>query len=148
MLHLLGHRLAHIVNLKRRLMDARLPAAGMTRSRRQILLMLWHAGDCTQKTLLGHLDMDPGQLARTLDGLEKDGYVRRAPWSANRRCLFVEMTERCRAEAMPELLAAANDVDELLLRGFSDDERQQMQDMLARMLANFQRQAAGGDHDD
>ncbi|WP_434626804.1 MarR family winged helix-turn-helix transcriptional regulator [Chromobacterium sp. CV08] len=143
MIHLLGHRLAHIVNLKRRLMDSRLQNTTITRSQRQILLMLHQCGDCTQKTLLGQLDMDPAQLARTLDGLEKDGLVRRSPWAANRRCMFVEMTEHCRAELMPALLAAVDSVDRRLFQGFSADELQQTQRLLDRMQANMQMQDEG-----
>lgn len=148
MLHLLGHQLAHIVNLKRRLMDSRLQGTGITRSQRQILLMLHQHGDCTQKHLLGQLDMDAGQLARTLDGLEKDGYLTRSPWAANRRCMFVEMTERCRAERMPQLLAAVDSVDSQLFQGFSEDEQKLMQGLLERLRANLQPTEEGNPHED
>jgi MarR family transcriptional regulator for hemolysin len=147
MLNFLGHALAHIVNLKRRLLDSRLQGTGITRSQRQILLMLHQSGDCTQKNLLGQLDMDPGQLARTLEGLEKDGYIRRRPWAANRRCMFVEMTEHCRDKLMPGLLAAVDSVDQQLFQGFSLEEQQKMQTMLQRMQTNLLQTQEDTDHD-
>ncbi|BEV70853.1 MULTISPECIES: MarR family winged helix-turn-helix transcriptional regulator [unclassified Paludibacterium] len=145
MLNRLGHHLAHIVNLKRRLLDQQLQTTGITRSQRQILLMLNQAGDCTQKHLLGQLDMDPGQLARTLEGLEKEGHITRRPWQANRRCLFVEMTAKCRETLMPTLLAAIDRVDGLLFAGFSEEEQALLQDMLSRMQHNLQHQAGDVD---
>ncbi len=138
MLPYLGHHLAHIVNLKRRRLDSYLQSAGITRPQCQVLLMLHVHGDGTQKSLLGRLDMDPAQLARTLDALEKDGYVTRRQWQENRRCMFVEMTEHCRNERMPALLAAMNSVEQQLFHGFSKDELALMHSMLNKMQANLQ----------
>ncbi|WP_158253757.1 MarR family winged helix-turn-helix transcriptional regulator [Chromobacterium alticapitis] len=129
-------------------MDSRLQACGITRSQRQILLMLYWHGDCTQKNLLLHLDMDPGQLARTLDGLEKDGYVKRSPWGANRRCLFVELTERCREERMPQLLEAVESVDSQLFQGFDKEEQMHVQKLLDRLQANLQSNGERDSHED
>ncbi|GGP21561.1 MarR family winged helix-turn-helix transcriptional regulator [Silvimonas iriomotensis] len=138
MLPYLGHKLAHVVNLKRRKLDIYLQSAGITRPQCQVLLMLHVHGDGTQKNLLGQLDMDPAQLARTLDALEKDGYVTRRPWQENRRCMFVQMTELCRNERMPGLLAAMNSVEQQMFLGFSEEEHARMHAMLDKMNTNLQ----------
>ncbi|MEU2877044.1 hypothetical protein [Streptomyces sp. NPDC007070] len=68
-----------------------------------------------------------------LDGLEQRGYVRRSPSTVDRRRLDVELTDEGRA-AWQGALESQGQEEHRILRALSPDEREQLADLLRRVL--------------
>jgi DNA-binding MarR family transcriptional regulator len=79
--------------------------------------------------------VDTGAMTRTLDRLEAKGLLRRARSQEDRRVIKIELTESGQeiGRQIPRYIAKVLDQ---YLRGFSDDEVDQLRGMLRRMLAN------------
>lgn len=81
------------------------------------------------------LHYDPGAMTRLIDRLEKKNIVKRAPSDADRRSVVVSLTEQGRA-LYPEIRPLIIDVLNNLLRGFSQTEVKQLENLLLRVLHN------------
>ena len=82
-----------------------------------------------QQTML----FSSGGISNLLLRLEKDGLIRRTSDRSDRRGVIVELTDKGVALADVAMTDHAN-TERHLIRMFSQDERAQMADMLARML--------------
>ncbi|MFD0388087.1 MarR family winged helix-turn-helix transcriptional regulator [Tistrella bauzanensis] len=82
-----------------------------------------------QQTML----FSSGGISNLLLRLEKDGLIRRTSDRSDRRGVIVELTDKGVALADVAMADHAN-TERHLIRMFSQDERAQMADMLARML--------------
>ena len=74
-------------------------------------------------------------MTRLIDRLEKKNIVKRAPSDADRRSVVVSLTEQGRA-LYPEIQPLIVDVLNHLLRGFSQPEVKQLENLLLRVLHN------------
>jgi DNA-binding MarR family transcriptional regulator len=86
-------------------------------------------------TLCKSISYDPGAMTRMIDRLEHKGLIRRSPNPDDRRATNLEITTAGRA-LYPQLLAAKENVQAQLLRGFSEDEVRLLESLLNRMLGN------------
>ena len=82
-----------------------------------------------------NLRYDPGAMTRLLDRLEGKGLVRRVRNAQNRRNVRIELTPAGLA-ALPHLSAAAFQVFDIFLRGFTKAETRQLFGLLKRLLEN------------
>jgi DNA-binding MarR family transcriptional regulator len=74
-------------------------------------------------------------MTRLIDRLESKGIVRRVRSPGDRRTIQLELTPSGKA-LHPKIIAAMVDVNNNLLRGFSQSEVSQLEGYLKRMLAN------------
>jgi MarR family transcriptional regulator, multiple antibiotic resistance protein MarR len=81
------------------------------------------------------ISYDPGAMTRMIDRLEQKGLVRRVPHPEDRRAMTLEITAAGKA-LYPQLLAAKETVQQRFLRGFSEEEVQQLETFLDRMIDN------------
>ena len=100
-------------------------------------------GPCTQRELAEFYEVDPEAVSRMLSALEKRGYVTRRADGANRRRDLVEVTPAGRraVEQWRERSRAAEDV---MLQGFTEEERARFADYLARVHRNLRGKGGGG----
>ena len=89
----------------------------------------------TQDYLSGCLAIDKGTTARAISQLEKKGYVIRKSNPKNKRQNLVTATEKAHAAA-DKVLASLTRATDAFVRGFTDQEKQLVQDLLDRMLSN------------
>ncbi|WP_022666396.1 MarR family winged helix-turn-helix transcriptional regulator [Desulfospira joergensenii] len=89
----------------------------------------------TQDYLSGCLAIDKGTTARAICQLEKNGYVIRRSNPENRRQNLVTATEKAHAAA-DKLLAALTRAGDIFVRGFTDEEKKLVLDLMDRMLLN------------
>jgi DNA-binding MarR family transcriptional regulator len=78
---------------------------------------------------------DPGAMTRMIDRLEKKNFLRRVRSPADRRVISLELTEQGRA-IHPTLRACSVNVASQFLRGFSQKEVVQFENLLERLLKN------------
>ena len=99
-------------------------------------------GPCRQRELAEYFEIDPAAVSRMLDSLEKRGYVVRRVSDGSRRCDQVAVTEAGR-RAAAEWRKRRQETDEVMLRGFTPEERRQLEDFLARAYRNLRAERGG-----
>ncbi|BDG71184.1 MarR family transcriptional regulator [Roseomonas fluvialis] len=98
---LLGVAIAQIARRWRLRLDQRIAPFGLTEARWLVLLSLARRGDgTTQKDLAARLAIEAPTLVRTLDWLEREGFVARRAVAHDRRAKTIHLTETARPMVM------------------------------------------------
>ena len=103
----------------------------------KLLVYLTKRGPCHQRELADYFEVDPANISRMTDSLERGGFVLRRTDEQNRRRDLVEVTEKGR-QAGEIWRRRCREVEEIMLRGFSPQEREQFADYLSRAYQNVQ----------
>lgn len=98
----------------------------------------------TQKELADRLHIAPPTIAASLKCLERQGYVARRTDEKDSRRNRISITQKGR-DALDSGMRAFQQVDDAMYRGFSPEEREQVQAFHQRMLENLYQ--IGGDKD-
>lgn len=96
-----------------------------------LLRLCRHPGQ-TQEEMARALYVNKSTAARTIASLEKAGYVERRPSPEDRRCYLLYPTERALA-ALPQLRRVVSEWNEYLLDEFTEEEKEALIGMLARV---------------
>lgn len=100
----------------------------------KILRVLDHGGGMTQKELAERLGIRPQSLTDALTRLEQQGAITRARSTRDKREQLVCITEQGRARS--EKVARLHEqTAEAVLRGLSEEEKQQLCALLGRIVA-------------
>lgn len=133
--------LFRVARLQHLLAAKSLRAAGLHSGQELIMMRLWADGPQQPAALIRRLPgSDAASMTRSLQRLERAGFVRRRPSPTDRRAIVIEPTRasqalRARVEAIwPRL-------DELCTTGFTDDERALAGRLLSRIEQNLARAA-------
>ena len=131
-IHTLLSRTAHAMQNYSR---PHLSKLGLSPGQPKVLRCLAARGPCSQRVLADYCEVDPSAICRMLDSLERDGFLIRRPSKTDRRAGEVVLTEKGRAvfEAWDSQL---KQLEETMLLGFSEQEREQLRDFLARAYRN------------
>lgn len=132
-----GSHLARIMWFKRRFIDIGMKPLDMTRMQWQTLHWLNMLCPCTQKQLLNYMDIDGGQLARTLDEFEKNNIITRKPLVEDRRCLLVELTPYAKKKLIPQLEKIFEKENDILLDGISAADKKKLTSLLEKIESNI-----------
>jgi MarR family transcriptional regulator for hemolysin len=120
----LGRTIGQISRRWRARLDARMGAYGLTEARWLPLLHLVRGGEgLTQKELATRLALQGPTLARTLDWLEREGFVERRPVPHDRRSKTVHLAGRAHG-LHREIEATASAVRAEILEGIPEAELQ------------------------
>jgi MarR family transcriptional regulator for hemolysin len=93
----LGVAIAQIARRWRARLDQRIAPFGLTEARWLVLLSLARRGDAvTQKDLAARLAIEAPTLVRTLDWLERQGFVERRAVAHDRRAKTIHLTGKAR----------------------------------------------------
>ena len=115
--------------------DAELAPLDVSAAQWIVVLLVGENAASSATGLCEALAYDPGAMTRLLDRLEAKGIVRRARSPEDRRTIQLELTDSGKA-LYPKIISAMVDVNNSLLRGFSQEEVGQLEGYLRRMLAN------------
>lgn len=96
------------------------------------LLRLCRCPGLTQEEIARALYVNKSTAARQITNLEKAGFVERRTSEFDRRCLLVYPTQHA-LDILPEIRKTVSDWSDYLQEDFSDEER----DMLAAMMARL-----------
>ena len=125
-------------NLRRALLEAmekEFAPHGLTGPQAIVMFQLANGDASRAAEFCRNLQYDPGAMTRLLDRLERKGFVRRVRSAKDRRNVRIELTPAGRA-TLPLIGAAAVQVFDRFLRGFSKAESHQLFAFLKRLLAN------------
>ena len=124
-------QLARLVSA--RLRDALAPL-GLQPAQAAALIEIGRAEGLTQKQLVERLDVEQPGVARTLNGLEADGWIERQSIKGRAQGLY--LTDKARA-VVPEAARLAATIDRGALGDLSRTERAHLIDALGEVIATL-----------
>ena len=130
-----GYMMRRILHSASQEVERELEPSGLTNAQWVPLLKLYMGSASTVAELARECRLDAGGMTRLLDRLEAKGLVRRVRSSEDRRVVNLELTDpgRTAAKRIPAVLC---DAQNALMRGFTVQEWQQLQELLRRILDN------------
>jgi len=102
-----------------------------------VLLALWERDGLTQSELTERLNRSPSTITKTVQRLEKAGFVRRGPDESDERISHVYLTDAGRA-IRPSVEEVWEKLDRQLFTGFSPQELILLADLLTRICDNIE----------
>ncbi|WP_227394579.1 MarR family winged helix-turn-helix transcriptional regulator [Jeotgalibacillus aurantiacus] len=123
---------------------------GINQGQIKFLMMLFEKEGLTQEAMAREFTIDKATVARAIQKLEGEGYVRREPHESDRRSNRVYLTEK--AKALESTVKKELDHwTETLSNGFSEQEQLVAIDLLKRMAENaierVERMEGGKEHE-
>ena len=109
---------------------------GLTPGQPKILDYLLHHDGAIQKEIAIFCHIEPASLTAILNGMENKGYITRKNSENNRRSLHVYLTETGKKYADRLNLEFAR-IESEALKGFSETDTRQLQDLLSRVYENM-----------
>jgi DNA-binding MarR family transcriptional regulator len=132
----ISHRLGDIKRLLDKAAAANLARAEMTHEEFKVLLAL-HGGMRSHGALSRELMVSTGAMTNRLDKLERSGLVHRERDPADRRGVLLGLTDTGR-ERLNSAIEYAAEEERDLLGALSPAERDQLNKLLAKLLAGLQ----------
>lgn len=132
-----GYQVNHLARLLARSLRARIEPLGVVPGQFAQLLALYEEDGLIQSELTERVRIDQSTLAHTIKRMERDGLVTRVQDEVDRRRFRVFLTDHAR-ELRPRLLAAAAEVNELVLDGLETSERQALLQALAQATGRLE----------
>lgn len=121
-----------------RAMRTRARAIGLKPGQPKVLEHLAAHEGCTQQEIAHACVMDKSTVASLLNRMEEARLVVRRTKADDRRGMAVFLTEEGRAAA-ERVLACRDEVDAIAATGLSEREQELLQELLARVIANLDR---------
>ena len=135
-----GHWLMLAAKDYERAVNAAIEPSGITWRQAQVLGWLAYEGELTQADLAERLSIEAPTLVGILDRMERNGWICRHDCPTDRRKKIIRATP----EAEPEwekVLSCAQGVRALATRGFSEEERRTLIELLSRVRQNISAEA-------
>lgn len=132
------HKLMHINNCHRRVMEKQLDSTGVYQSQHRILMEISNKPNQSQKELAEKMNISAATVAVSLKKLEKGGYIIRSADSSDTRYNQVEITKKGQ-EVVEKSKRIFDRVDSYMFHGFKEDEINNLTDILERIINNLQR---------
>jgi DNA-binding MarR family transcriptional regulator len=108
---------------------------GLTLSDYQVLLLLARSDDgrLRRVDLVGRLPLTASGVTRLLEGLERDGLVRRAACSSDRRVVYAELSPEGRERVEAAAVTHLDGIRSLFAEHFTDEQLGTLAELLARL---------------
>lgn len=130
----------HLRQAYRSAVQAELDGAGLHEVSHPLLLCILRGAaqdqGLTQRELAQRLEVSPAAVTTSLKSLEKRGYIHREPQPGDARRNRVCLTEEGR-RAVDACAGCFQRVNDRLVRGFSEEEKEQMYRLFRKMLDNL-----------
>lgn len=132
----LGFVIHDVSRLLRWEFDRQAAKLGLTRAQWSVLAHLQRQQGVQQVELAQAMDIKPITLARHVDRLEKDGWLRREDCAKDRRAKRLYLTDKA-APMIKSLKQVGKGVRMQALKGFNENEFNTFMDLLFRMRGNL-----------
>ena len=133
MFHILLYRAFHA---QRHYLRPCLNEIGLEVGQPKLLAYLAQNGPCRQRELADYFEIDSAAVSRMLDSLEKGGFVTRKMDEESRRSNLIALTDQGR-QAQQQWQERCRAMEDIMLRGFSNEEKVRFADYLSRAWQNF-----------
>ncbi len=108
----------------------------LTPGQPKILDYLQNHNGCVQKEIAKGCHIEPASITVILKGMESKGYIERKILNGDRRSLYVFLTEKGK-KYIEYLNEKFDKVENTALKNFTEDEKQQLNDLLMRVYENM-----------
>jgi MarR family transcriptional regulator, transcriptional regulator for hemolysin len=136
-----GYVLFETSRLMSKRFDQRARFLGLTRAQCQVLVHLARQEGINQARLADLLELEPISLARCLDRMEQAGWIERRLDPSDRRARLLYMTDKARP-LFDQILDVGYQTRAEALSGLTQDERDQLLDLMQRVRGNLGHAAA------
>lgn len=126
--------------------DALVRTRGLTLARARALMLLARHPGISQTELAGLLEIENPTVVRLLDGLEKQGLIRRTPAETDRRVKRIDLTEEAE-DQVDEIEDLAEVMRSTMARGIPEADLTVTLNVLRRMIANLESGPAADDRE-
>lgn len=134
-----GFLISKIKQISGRIFDKKLKDAGindLNNAQGRIIFSLWQEDNITVTELARRVALGKTTLTSMLDRLEQSGHIIRNADKADRRTVHVALTSK--SKALENLYSAASaEMTALFYRGFSEEQVDEFEDSLKRILTNL-----------
>ena len=132
-IHTLLSRAAHLM---RNDLRPHLSAIGLSPGQPKVLRSLMTREPLSQRQLAYYGEVDPAAISRMLESMERDGLLMRTASATDRRTGEVRLTDKGR-ETFQLWEEQCSALEERMLQGFSQEEREQLTGFLDRAYRNL-----------
>ena len=136
--HSAGYLANHMARLFASGLQKRIQPLGLAPAQFMVLLELWERDGQTQTELVSRLDVEQATMANTLSRMERDGLIERRVSQTDRRARDTFLTAHARS-LKDRAVAAAQAQNRVALHALNESERQQLLDLMSRVIATLQR---------
>jgi MarR family transcriptional regulator, transcriptional regulator for hemolysin len=133
-----GHLISLAARGFARLSEARLKPLGFGVGHLPVLVALRDGQAGTHRDLARFARTEQPPMAQMLARMERDGLIRRTPDPADGRSRRITLTEVAETR-LPDAIAVLLRGNQEALRGFTDEEAEQLVALLTRLIANLDR---------
>ncbi|HEX3779409.1 MAG TPA: MarR family winged helix-turn-helix transcriptional regulator [Pseudonocardiaceae bacterium] len=131
-----SHTIVRLARLHHMLAGQLLRRSGLHTGQELVMMYLWENGPQRQVDLIRLLDSDAATMTRSLQRLERAGFVNRRPSPTDRRSVIIEPTAA--SQALREQVEAIwPQLDKACLTGFTETERAEALGLLERLETNL-----------
>ena len=141
-----GFLISHVRQLGGRIFERILSGAGVDAfngAQGRILYALWREDGVPMSELSDKTGLARNTLTSMLDRMEAAELARREPDAHDRRVTLICLTEKARA-LRDQYDAVSGRMNEIYFRGFSDEEVQQFEGCLKRIIQNLEEEEKNG----
>lgn len=137
----IGYLMNYLARAFARALERRLAARGAHLGQWAVLMFLWARDGQSQGELSRQAAIEDATMVRTIDRMERDGFVRRVRDTRDRRRVNIFLTDEGRS-LRDSLVPCAIAVNEAATRPFTEADEEQLRDLLRRMIAALEEAAA------
>ncbi|MCL9685392.1 MarR family winged helix-turn-helix transcriptional regulator [Legionella maioricensis] len=101
-----------------------------------ILMELFNQDGLTQSELVQLIEVEQPTAVRTLDRMERDGFITRKPSTSDRRVVHIHLTEKAKS-TQSDLVQSADRLNHQAFSGFTEEEQLKLREFLNRILDNL-----------
>ena len=131
-----GYRIARLFRKNSCLLERKVSVMGLCSGQIPYIMATIEKGGQTQDELAAHMHVNRAATARTLKNMETAGFITRTENPDNRRQNLVWPTEKAEA-LLDDLLDVLIEHNEMIMTGFSREEKLQFLSLLDRVLVNM-----------
>jgi DNA-binding MarR family transcriptional regulator len=131
-----GHLISLAARGFARLSEARLKPLGFGVGQLPVLIALRDGKASTQRDLARFAKVEQPPMAQMLTRMERDGWIRRTPHPEDGRSSRIVLTKAAQSR-MPDAIETLFKGNRDALNGFTEDEAEQLVNLLTRLIANL-----------
>lgn len=138
-MHDIEYLICHVGNLWRRLLGKKIKSLGISVTEKRVLFAIVRHPGLTQVQIANLLELEPQNLIRSLDKLEKLGSIRRCADPNDRRVKCIAITDEGQ-KIISEIKKVSNEIKPQILLGLDDEAVQMVVKNLAEIKNNLFRE--------
>ncbi len=135
-IHDIEYLVCHVAMLWRRMLGNRIKALGVNITEKRILFCIARFPGLTQVQIATQLDLEPQNLLRSLDRMEKQGWIIRQADPSDRRVKCICITPEAK-QLMKKIIEVGDEIKPQILASLNNTERQAIVASLTTIRVNL-----------